>query len=72
MLLAYRCALAQPRIHAGAVEASEFPERADRVGVHGVPAVAVDGRLTWAGRTSERVFVERLVAAVGGVSDPCA
>jgi predicted DsbA family dithiol-disulfide isomerase len=63
VLLAYRCAIASPHVVATAVEASEFPERADRMGVHGVPAVAVDGRLAWAGRVPEPVFVERLVAA---------
>ena len=65
VLLAYRCALAHPLIHATAVEASEFPERAARVGVHGVPAIAIDGRLAWAGRLAEEMFVKRLVEAVG-------
>jgi alkyl hydroperoxide reductase subunit AhpF len=70
VLLAYRCAIAHPRIRSTAIEASEFPERADRVGVHGVPAIAVGGRLAWAGRVSEDVFVGRLVAAATGGPPP--
>ncbi|MBM3677137.1 MAG: hypothetical protein FJW96_04540 [Actinobacteria bacterium] len=65
MLLAYRCAVASDRIRAEAIEASEFPLRADRHGVHGVPAIVVDGRPAWAGRVPEAQFVERLLAAAG-------
>jgi predicted DsbA family dithiol-disulfide isomerase len=65
VLLAYRCAIASPHVLATAVEASEFPERADRAGVQGVPAIAVDERLAWAGRVPEGIFVERLLAAAG-------
>lgn len=66
VLLAYRCALAHPRVRATAVETSEFPERAGRLGVSSVPAIAVDGRLAWSGGTSEETFVRRLVDAATG------
>lgn len=66
VLLAYRCALAHPRVWATAVEASEFPERAGRLGVHAVPSIAIDGRLAWSGGTSEEAFVQRLVDAASG------
>lgn len=67
MLLAYRCALASPRVTARGIEASEFPLLADRHGVHSVPAVVVDDRTRWAGNVPEGVFVDRLVAAVRSV-----
>ena len=67
MLLAYRCAVASPRVRAAAIEATEFPSYADRHGVFAVPKVVVDGGLSWEGAVPERLFVERLVA-VG--SDP--
>jgi predicted DsbA family dithiol-disulfide isomerase len=66
VLLAYRCALASPWIRAEAVEASEFPARADRHAVHGVPAIVIDDRPAWAGRVPEDAFVERLLEAVAG------
>jgi hypothetical protein len=44
VLLAYKLALASPRIHARGVEASEFAVDADRHGVHAVPAIVVDNR----------------------------
>jgi hypothetical protein len=65
VLLAYRCALASPRVTARGIEASEFPLLADRHGVHSVPAVVVDGRPRWAGNVPERLFVDRLLAATG-------
>ncbi len=64
MLLAYRCALASPRVTARGIEAGEFPALADRHGVHSVPAVVVDGHARWTGNVPEHVFVDRLLAAV--------
>ena len=64
MLLAYRLALASPRISARGVEASEFAAEADRHGVSAVPAIVVDGRYAWAGSVPEAVFVERVLAAL--------
>ena len=66
MLLAFRCALASPRVTAAGVEATEFPGLADRHDVLAVPKVVVDGRASWEGAVPERMFVERLVAAAGG------
>jgi thioredoxin family protein len=63
VLLAYRCALATPRITARGIEASEFPALANRHGVLAVPAIAIDDRSAWVGNVPEDVFVERLVAA---------
>ena len=65
MLLAYKLALASPRIHARGIEASEFAVDADRHGVHAVPAIVVDDRYAWAGAVPEPVFLERMLAARG-------
>jgi len=66
VLLAYKLALASPRIHASGIEASEFAVEADRHGVHAVPAIVVDDRYAWAGAVPEAVFVERVFAAAAG------
>ena len=63
MLLAYRLALASPRVTARGVEASEFPVDADRHGVQAVPAIVVNDRYAWAGTVPEPAFVERVLAA---------
>jgi len=66
VLLAYRCALASPRITAAAVEASEFPKLAEEMEVWAVPRIVVNGVPQWDGAVPERVFVERLLAATFG------
>ena len=63
MLLAYRLALASPRVTARGVEASEFAVEAGRHGVQAVPAIVVDDRYAWAGAVPETAFVERVLAA---------
>jgi predicted DsbA family dithiol-disulfide isomerase len=65
VLLAYKLALASPRVTARGIEASEFAVDADRHGVHAVPAIVVDGTYAWAGAVPEAAFVERVLAAVG-------
>jgi hypothetical protein len=64
VLLAYKLALASPRIRASGVEASEFAVDADRHGVHAVPAIVVDDRYAWAGSVPEPAFVDRVFAAL--------
>lgn len=63
MLLAYRFALASPRVSAAAVEATEFPTAADRHGVVSVPAIVINDQLTWVGNVHEATFAERLLRA---------
>jgi predicted DsbA family dithiol-disulfide isomerase len=65
VLLAYRCALASPRVSAAAIEATEFPVDADRTGVLAVPTIVVDGRSGWAGSVPEPVFVDRVTTLAG-------
>jgi hypothetical protein len=62
VLLAYRAALASPRVTATAVEASEFPALADSLDVWAVPKVVVNGVPQYEGAVPERAFVQRLVA----------
>jgi predicted DsbA family dithiol-disulfide isomerase len=64
VLLAYKLALATPRIRAAGIEASEFAVEAGRHGVHAVPAIVVDDRHAWAGSVPEAAFVERVLAAI--------
>lgn len=62
MLLAYKLALATPRVRAAGIEASEFAVDADRHGVHAVPAIVVDDRYAWAGSVPEAEFVTRIAS----------
>jgi hypothetical protein len=62
VLLAYRLALASPRITASAIEATEFPSLADEMQVYAVPKIVVDGTPAWEGSVPERVFVDRVLA----------
>jgi len=63
VLLAYKAALASPRIRATAIEASEFPALAAEMEVWAVPRIVVDGAPQWDGSVPERVFVERILNA---------
>lgn len=66
MLLAYKVALASPRISAAGVEASEFPALAEEMEVWAVPRIVVNGVPQWDGAVPERVFVERVLSATFG------
>ena len=62
MLLAYKTALASPRIRASAIEATEFPALADSMDVWSVPRVVVNRVPQWDGAVPERVFLDRILA----------
>lgn len=62
MLLAYRLALASPRVRASAIESTEFPALADELEVYAVPRIVVDGLPRWDGAVPEPVFVDRVLA----------
>jgi predicted DsbA family dithiol-disulfide isomerase len=66
VLLAYKAALASPRIRATAIESTEFPALAAEMEVWAVPRIVVDGAPQWDGAVPERVFVERLLNATFG------
>ena len=62
MLLAYKAALASPRVRAAAIEATEFPKLADEMDVWAVPRIVVNGVPQWDGAVPERVFLDRILA----------
>ena len=62
MLLAYKTALASPRIRASAIEATEFPTLADSMDVWSVPRIVVNGVPQWDGSVPESIFVDRILA----------
>jgi Thioredoxin domain len=62
VLLAYKAALASPRITASAIEASEFPALADSMDVWSVPRIVVNGVPQWDGTVPERIFLDRVLA----------
>jgi glutaredoxin-like protein len=61
VLLAYRAALASPRVTAAAIEATEFPSLADALNIYSVPAIVVDGVPRYDGAVPEGVFFQRLL-----------
>ena len=61
MLLAYKAALASPRVSAAAIEATEFPQLADAMDVWAVPRIVVNGVPQWDGSVPERVFLDRIL-----------
>ena len=62
MLLAYKTALASPRIRASAIESTEFPALADAMDVWAVQRIVVNGVPQWDGAVPERVFLDRILA----------
>ena len=62
MLLAFRCALAFEGVVATAIEANEFPQLAQELGVWAVPRIVIDGEPRWDGSVPEPEFVRRILA----------
>jgi hypothetical protein len=66
VLLAYKTALASPRIRATAIEATEFPALAAEMEVWAVPRIVVNGAPQWDGSVPEPVFLSRILSATFG------
>lgn len=64
VLLAFRCALASERVTATAIEANEFPQLSQELGVWSVPRIVVDGEPRWDGSVPEAEFLRRILAPV--------
>jgi hypothetical protein len=62
VLLAYKAALASPRVRSAAIEATEFPALADAMDVWAVPRIVINGVPQWDGAVPERVFLDRVLA----------
>jgi predicted thioredoxin/glutaredoxin len=63
VLLAYRCAFASERVSATAIEANEFPQLSQELGVWAVPRIVVDGEPQWDGAVPESEFVRRILSS---------
>jgi hypothetical protein len=63
VLLAFRCGLASERLTAAAIEANEFPQLSQELGVWAVPRIVVDGEPRWDGAVPEAEFVRRVLAS---------
>jgi len=65
---AHKLAVEFPRVRADMVEATEFPELAERFGVSGVPKTIVNGWVGFVGAQPEEVLAEAVLQAVSGGS----
>jgi Thioredoxin domain len=63
VLLAYKAALASPRVRAAAIESTEFAQLADEMDVWAVPRIVVNGVPQWDGAVPERAFIQRVLNA---------
>jgi predicted thioredoxin/glutaredoxin len=63
VLLAFRCAFASERVSATAIEANEFPQLSQEMGVWAVPRIVVDGEPRWDGSVPEPEFIRRVLTA---------
>ena len=63
MLLAYRCALASPRVRATAIEATEFPELSRAYRVMAVPKIVINDRVEFEGALPEPEFLAAVLEA---------
>jgi len=62
VLLAFRCAFAAERVSATAIEANEFPQLSQELGVWAVPRIVIDGVPRWDGAVPEAEFLRRILA----------
>ena len=64
-MLAHQMAIESEMVQAEAIEASEFPELADRYGVSGVPHTTInDGAGEMVGAAPEQYLVEQIKQAL--------
>ena len=62
MLLAFRLAFASERVSSTAIEANEFPQLSQEMGIWAVPKILVDGEPCWEGSVPEPEFLRRVLA----------
>jgi predicted DsbA family dithiol-disulfide isomerase len=67
--LANRMAIASPQVSAVCVEATEFPELAQRFGVQGVPRTVVNRRGAFVGALPEERFLAAVLDLAGVAVD---
>ena len=66
MRLAQHMAIASPRVRAECIEATEFPELAQRYRVMAVPKIVINDRVEFEGALPERDFLAAVLRAVDG------
>ena len=66
MRLAQHMAVASPRVKAECIEATEFPELAQRYRVMAVPKIVINDRVQFEGAVAERDFLSAVLEAVDG------
>ena len=66
MRLAQHMAVASPRVKAECIEATEFPELAQRYRVMAVPKIVINERVQFEGAIPEREFLDAVLRAVDG------
>ena len=64
MRLAQHMAIASPKVRAECIEATEFPELAQRYQVMGVPKIVINDRVEFEGALPEPQFLEAVLRAV--------
>jgi glutaredoxin-like protein len=65
VLLAHRFALASDRVKADMIDASEFPDLANRYGVYAVPRIVINDRMHVEGAVPEGVLLSQLESLMG-------
>jgi predicted DsbA family dithiol-disulfide isomerase len=63
--LAQHMAIASPRVRAECIEATEFPELAERYQVMAVPKIVINDKVGFEGAIPERDFLGAVLRAVG-------
>jgi len=66
VVLAHKFALASPQITAEMVEATEFPELADKYGVEGVPKIVVNEKVNLVGAQPEQAMLKAVQDSLAG------
>lgn len=61
-------AIASAHISADVIEASEFPEMAQRYHLYGVPKTVINDQVEFEGAVPEHVFVQQVLSAVQGAT----
>ena len=75
VLAAYRLALANPNVVAEGVEASEFPQLAQRYRISGVPDTVIDGpsgQERVLGGQPDKVFLDAVLKVAGAAASKAA
>jgi glutaredoxin-like protein len=70
--LVHAMAIESPRVRAGVIEATEFPELANRYRVYGVPNVIINETMAFEGTLPEAAFVAHVLRAAGVALSPAA